>query len=111
MQLAVQRVLPGEKCFRYALTDNHDTFRAIAVGVSKVAALEKGHSQCFKEARGDGPEPCAQILLAIFAGRAVDGEPKADVECISITPGNAETRRHVLHAWQSAHAALHILIE
>src|SRR5258708_8316273 len=103
--------MPGKEFLGYALTNDHDTLGAVAVGISKIAALENGYSQSLKKSGRDGTESCAPIILTIQTGGAVHGEGETDVQRPGVSPGNAETGRHVFDAGESTDASLNVTIE
>src|SRR3984885_4036431 len=109
-QRMVHRVLPWIEHLCKTLSDDDHTFGAVLVGVVEVAALLNRHTECVEESRRYHPELSAEVLTVRTSG-ALRGKLKADTQAPIVTPGSAETRRHVLHSRQRADAALHLAIE
>src|SRR5215471_2772123 len=106
----VHCVLPGVEQRGKALTDDDHAFGTLFVGVVEVAAFLKRHTECIEESRRYHAELGSKVLT-VRALRALRGELKADAQAPIVTPGSAETRRHVFDSGQRTDAALHLAIE
>src|SRR5262249_51231503 len=98
-QLTIECVFTGKQFVGNVLADDHNALGAITISFVEIASGDHRNSKSRKETGRYRTDPCAWVLLTVFA--RLPGNPKLPTRSkrSRVAPGNRTANGDALNAW------------